>query len=321
MTKMKDLTGMTPFDRDLSGVLKGGLPTELINDIIEAQLELWPLAKANYERLSSTRRKPLSIGSLQGAAQWNPGRAGSTGASVDAKSISERKCFLCSENRPSEQFSLPWLEKWELLVNPFPILPVHFTIACKAHRPQAALPLDMAAMAEQAPDLAIFYNGAKSGASAPDHQHAQAVLKSELPLLRVAETIHPLERPGLMSSRDAGVELPFSFISAVISPDAKGMAALSALPSLGGTDPDSGLPSYKMMNTFFWMDGRTLRAVVVPRRAHRPECFGTAPGKMLVSPGAIDIAGILILPREEDFKAMNSTKAKEIYEEVCYPAS
>ncbi len=214
---------MRTLNSELSSLLDRGLHEELINDIIECQLDQWPMAADNYHRLSHSERKPLPLKAIRGSAQWNPARIVSTGAQTDAKYIAERKCFLCSENRPEEQFSIPWLGDWELLVNPFPILPVHFTIASLSHRPQGKLPLEMAAMAEQAPDLVIFYNGARSGASAPDHQHAQAVLSSELPLMRTVEAFHPLEEQRILGSNELGGEFPFLFYSAVVPPGPEGM--------------------------------------------------------------------------------------------------
>ncbi|MDE6682326.1 MAG: DUF4922 domain-containing protein, partial [Muribaculaceae bacterium] len=172
--------------------------TEEINCMVEQQLSIWPEARKNFDALTLIGRKPLKIGDMEVIAQHNPARIRSTGAKTDSESIKKRACFLCSVNRPGEQISFQWIPGWELLINPFPILPIHFTIVDKQHQPQDGIPLEMAIMAEQAPDLAIFYNGARAGASAPDHRHCQAVLKSELPLLKIAEKNHTSSLPSIV---------------------------------------------------------------------------------------------------------------------------
>lgn len=296
--------------------------TERINSIIEKQLAAWPEAKENYLRLHETERKRLQIGDVTFAAQWNPGRIKSTGAKVDAATVASRACFLCAANRPKEQVPIKLMEGWELLVNPYPIFPVHFTIVSERHRPQDEIPIEMAAMAEAMPSLAIFFNGARAGASAPDHAHVQAVLKQELPLLRIAEELHPAARAGFTTSREMEEEsdkkLPFYFVSAVITPDLEGMHTLAHIPDICGIDKKTHMGDKGLVNAFFWMgDDGLLRALVVPRGKHRPECYSTEPGSgMTVSPGAIDMAGIMILPRREDFDSIDADTAARIYEEV-----
>lgn len=298
------------------------LTTEDINCIIEAELVRWPLARENFMLLREASRKPLRLGSLEGGAQFNPARIRSTGAAVDSRSIESRPCFLCAHNRPAQQHAIPWMDGWELLVNPYPILPVHFTVASTAHRPQDAVPAEMAAMAEAVPDLVFFFNGAHAGASAPDHMHVQAVLKSELPLIRLIEKYHPVGKAAAVSSEQFGTELPFHFISAVISPDTNGMRTLARICTSFGIASD-GQKDPGLVNAYFWMDASgLLRAAIVPRKAHRPSCYSTEPGRgMTVSPGAIDMAGLLILPRHDDFDRIDEEKARAIYSEVAFADS
>ncbi len=294
--------------------------TEEINDLVEHQLSIWSEARKNFDALTLIGRKQLKIGDLGAIAQHNPARIRSTGAKTDAESIRKRECFLCAGNRPSEQISYEWLPGWELLVNPYPILPIHFTIVDKQHRPQDAIPLDMALMAEKAPDLAIFFNGARAGASAPDHRHCQAVLKSELPLLRLTERYHTQSLPSIISSEKFGLDLPFNFISAIITPDKEGMILLSLVTKIKGEDSLTGEADPGLVNAFFWMDSNgLLRIIVIPRRAHRPKCFyAEDETAMTVSPGALDMAGLMILPIERDYERINPDLARKIYEEVAF---
>ncbi|MDE5870194.1 MAG: DUF4922 domain-containing protein, partial [Muribaculaceae bacterium] len=239
---------------------------------------------------------------------------------TDSESIKKRACFLCASNRPQQQIAQNWLEGWELLLNPYPILPIHFTIVDCQHRRQDEIPLEMAVMAEKAPDLAIFYNGAKAGASAPDHRHCQAVLKTELPIIHLTEKHHLKEMPHIVSSTSFGLSLPFNFISAVITPDNEGMRNLYLMTRIKGIDRSSGQPDPDLVNAFFWIDSDgLLRIIVIPRRAHRPDMFyAQDETKMTVSPGALDMAGLLILPVENDYNRISPEIASRIYEEVAF---
>lgn len=286
---------------------------------IERQLQVWPLAKKNYDALMKVRRRPLKINDLEGAVQWNPARIVSTGADISKEAVNSRRCFLCKENRPKEQMAVTILEGWELLVNPYPIFPVHFTIASTEHIPQGRLPEDIVAVAERLPGMAVFFNGANAGASAPDHLHLQAVLKDELPLLRMAEKYHPVSRPGLVSSEDFGIELPFRFFSGVVAPKNPGIPTLMAGLNLGGPSENGRLNDQRFLNAFFWISEEgILRFVSVPRTSHRPACYYSEDDtKKLVSPGCIDMAGIIITPLEEDFCSLTPEDAAVIYSEVA----
>ncbi len=274
----------------------------ILQEVRDQQLALWPMARENYERLGLTERRQFSLGALDGAFQFNPGRIVSTGAKIDKASIEKRPCFLCKKNRPEEQLYEEIIPGWEFLVNPFPIFPLHFTIASTEHRPQNAIPLEMAAMAEKMPGMTIFYNGAKAGASAPDHMHCQAVKTSELPLMIY------LENGGDPS------KWPYRVDYAVITPDNAGMMNLKRMTELKGLEKTTGEPDADLVNAYFWIgqDG-LLHIAVIPRSAHRPDCYPD----LMVSPGAIDMAGIVILPRKEDFEKITEDDIRQIYSQTA----
>lgn len=295
------------------------MDTEMINTIVEHQLSVWPMAKKNFDALAQVKRRAVPVGDFPSYVQHNPGRIRSTGAKVDDASVKARKCFLCAANRPGEQISHPFIEGWELLVNPYPILPVHFTIPSLSHRPQDRIPVEMAAMAELMPDMALFFNGAKAGASAPDHMHCQAVLSRELPLVKITEKFHPVAAPSLMDSSEWNISLPFQFFSAIIRPDEEGMKLLSLLCRIGGIDSHTGQKESGLVNAFFWIDPHgLLRVAIIPRRAHRPECFGDSAEAFMVSPGALDMAGIVVTPRLVDFERIDSGLLSRIYSDVAF---
>ena len=295
------------------------LDHEAAKDYIEAQLEVWPLAKKNYDDLREVKRRPMKFGKLEGAVQCNPARIRSTGAKVDKASIEGRPCFLCEKNRPAEQLSMTILPGWQLLVNPYPILPVHFTIVSETHRPQDQAPTDIVAIAERLPGMAVFFNGAKAGASAPDHLHLQAVLKDELPLLRFVEQEMPSNGADTVTSvQTLGEGLPFSVYAGLVAMDDRAQTALQLSMALGGPDSEGKPLNQELVNKFFWIDDKGyLRFVIVPRAAHRPSCY-TAEGdaRRIVSPGAIDMAGIIVAPRIEDFERLTEEEIDKIYSEV-----
>ena len=294
---------------------------EELNDFIEAQLEVWDEARERYHNLGKTERKRFKIGDFEGFFQFNPARIVSTGAKIDNGALRERACFLCPENRPDCQVSLPVAEGWDFLLNPFPIFPVHFTIASRLHVPQRNFPFDAILFADRFPELAVFFNGSKAGASAPDHCHLQAVLKSELPLVRFIEENHPVSEPGIKSSLEYDKRLPFTVYSAVVPPTAEGEGILRKMASITGSDEKTGVPDPGLRNIVVWKDSATglLRMSVIPRKAHRPSCyFEPEDKKILVSPGTIDMCGIVVVPRRGDFERLDDSTIEKIFSEVAF---
>lgn len=303
------------------------LTTEDINTFIENQLLVWPLAKQNYDALANVERRLLQIGSLPLALQFNPARMISTAANTDAAKNGKRPCFLCKENRPDVQMGIDFLPGWELLVNPYPVFPVHLVIASTTHRPQESVPFEIVEAAEKLPGMAVFFNGATAGASAPDHIHMQAVLKDELPLLRFVETLHPDCEYGLKTSGKLMPGLPYLFVSGVVAPGNEGMATLLAGLKMGGPSSDGKLTEPSLVNTFFWKEeGRPMRFIVVPRIKHRPSCYFASDDNTsgvthrMTSPGCIDMVGVYILPREKDFREITSEELSQIFSEVALPS-
>lgn len=291
-------------------------------DFINGELAVWPMAKENYVSLGKTKRRRMDIGSLTIGVQCNPARIRSTGADIRKSAIEGRKCFLCSANRPAEQHSLLFDEHFEILLNPFPIFPVHFTIPSFRHEPQAAPPVEMLSLADRLRGLTVFFNGAHAGASAPDHLHLQAVATEELPLMRFVEENHLEGQKPVKASYELADNLPFLFYSGIIQPTPEGIKVLRLLMSLTGRD-EEGNPDPGLVNSFIWFSDKIgrIRFVAVPRRAHRPSCyFKEDDTRIVVSPGAVDMAGVLILPREEDYQKITVDDISKIYSEVAYPS-
>lgn len=261
--------------------------TEL-KEFFNEQLSKWKLAKDNYASLENVYKKPFEIGKFKGIVQCNPQRIASTLAKTDKESIKERKCFLCSCNRPKEQMSKEILPGWELLVNPYPILSFHFTIANKNHEPQRLNLETGKRLAEKMPGMVVFYNDDGAGASAPDHGHYQAVAIGDLPLIQLIEK-------GSLSERDLK-DLPFQIM-------------------FNEVFENSEIP----VNAYCWKNesNNTVQSVIIPRKRHRPNSFYLDPPyRRGVSPGAIDMAGVIVTPFEEDFFRLDNDDILKIYQEV-----
>lgn len=281
-------------------------------DYIDSQLAEWPLAKANYQALGKTERRSLQLGDLIVGIQHNPARIVSTAAKTDAKTLSERPCFLCKENRPPQQVGMEIADGWELLLNPYPIFPTHFTIVSKKHLPQEGLSLDMVTMAEKLPGHTIFYNGKHAGASCPDHLHCQAVKTHELPLMQLIEKRHDPESGVVATPKSLNLDMPFGFVSVIITPDLDGMSQLANIENtIGKNFIEEG-----KLNAFVWIDGKgLLRICAIPRNMHRPSCYGAEDGQHLISPGCIDMAGVIIAPLKRDYDSLSEEDIREIYRE------
>ena len=281
-------------------------------EFIDAQLAEWPLARENYQALGRTERRSIQIGDLTVGIQHNPARIVSTAAKTDAKTLAERPCFLCRENRPPQQTGVEIAEGWELLLNPYPIFPTHFTIVSKKHQPQEGFPLDMVAMAERLPGHTVFFNGRHAGASCPDHLHCQAVKTYELPLMELIERSHSLENGRVATETSLGQDVPFKFQSIIITPDLDGMSELASIEETVGKE-------YIMegrLNAFVWIDRKgLLRVCSMPRNAHRPSFYGTGEGQHLISPGCIDMAGVIIAPLKRDYDTLTEEDVRQIYRE------
>ena len=287
-----------------------------ISRFFNRQLEVWTDARHRFRDLKHVETRQFSD---QLKLQWNPARIVSTGAKIDKKTLGERPCFLCDKNRPKEQMSKQIDEKFHLLVNPFPILPVHFTIPARKHQPQLIYKNygEMHRFISLHSDLMVFYNGPKCGASAPDHLHFQAGTNGILPLQtnwqrlsrNLTDIISLNDEEKISEVRDFIVP---AFV--IISKSAESDEAL--FRRLYKAMPQRGDETEPMMNIISWRKGEEFISVVIPREKHRPEAyFAEGDAQFVVSPGALDMSGLIITPREEDFRKLTEEKALSLLQE------
>ena len=287
-----------------------------ISRFFNRQLEVWTDARHRFRDLKHVETRQFSD---QLKLQWNPARIVSTGAKIDKKTLGERPCFLCDKNRPKEQMSKQIDEKFHLLVNPFPILPVHFTIPARKHQPQLIYKNygEMHRFISLHSDLMVFYNGPKCGASAPDHLHFQAGTNGILPLQTNWQRLSRNLTDIISLNDEEKISVVRDFIVpafVIISKSAESDEAL--FRRLYKTMPQRGDETEPMMNIISWRKGEEFISVVIPREKHRPEAyFAEGDAQFVVSPGALDMSGLIITPREEDFRKLTEEKALSLLQE------
>ena len=72
-----------------------------------------------------------------------------------------------------------------------------------------------------------------------------------------------------------------------------------------------------MMNIAGFYKEKTWRLVIFPRRKHRPDAFfKEGEARVVVSPGVIDLGGLLITPVQKDFERLDAATVESIYREV-----
>jgi SpoIID/LytB domain protein len=310
---------------------------EEVNEFFDKQLIQWEDTRKRYEQLRQILTRDLPLNETGLAAQFNPARIVSTGADIRKESIAKRSCFLCAAHRPQEQASLETEGRYTLLVNPYPILPQHFTVVTRHHLPQRILPQieTLVHMAASLPQWMFFYNGPECGASAPDHAHLQAGTRGITPFERYRKEyeesmkrvfpVHPSLQEELGDeytgeSQDTGIYLLKEYVcpAFLIRADRQETAVAlfrrlySALPC------PKGSPEAPVNVLCAREEDGSLRCLVFPRGKHRPDCYyAEGDEQLLISPGALDMAGLLITPRETDFQRVTPERGAEILREVC----
>ena len=298
---------------------------DILFKFVGDQLSRWPLACDNYRALKNVRVREVETGGLTVKLQFNPARIISSAARLDKADIAKRKCFLCRENRPAEQDMLKFEgrkgKKYHILVNPYPIFTDHLVIAAVRHTDQSIWHryVDMLDLARKYDGFTFFYNGPRSGASAPDHHHFQAAPKGLIPLCEDVD--RSLEGSGLTyvaSVQDARLYHYEKFTTGVFvirSETAKSAAKLfyrlldCAEVRDGDTEPQ--------FNLFTYHTGTEFRSVVIFRRSHRSHhYFSEGPDHLTMSPGCADMGGMFIVPVEAEYEKITPELLSEMIAEV-----
>ncbi|MFO7370005.1 MAG: DUF4922 domain-containing protein [Bacteroidales bacterium] len=290
-----------------------------IDTFFQQQLGNWVMAREHYNDLRQVRQKSFAFDGYNIEAQYNPRRMISSSARVDEKSIRERPCFLCRQNRPAEQLELPFEEDYLILLNPYPVFEKHFTIPSVGHQPQEirerfGVMLNLAAYMQ---DFALIYNGPRCGASAPDHFHFQAVEKKELPMVRDFNAMRntrllAVARGVKVFGWNDYLRYPVTFTGANRNDLERFFDRLYLV-----LQREMNTLEEPMMNVLTCHTGEDWVVHVFLREKHRPSQYFESAGKqILLSPASIDMSGVLIMPRENDFNKITINDIKDIYSQV-----
>ena len=280
------------------------------------QLEIWEVPNLNYQQLSHVKTKQL--GDIE--AQFNPARIVSTGANIDKKAIAERPCFLCNANRDNRQMSKILECGLELLINPFPILPMHFTLPTRRHQPQSVATLfpKIYSLLDDYADIMVFYNGPRCGASAPDHAHLQGGTSGLLPIQKCWQRFCRSLKTVYSCGEGEQISLITEYVVPAFVIQSKSAKCEAQLFDKLYKALDKEAGSEAMLNIVAWRQEDNHITVVFPRRKHRPDCYyAEGAEQLLASPGALDMAGLMILPRKDDFETITQERAEAVLREVA----
>lgn len=292
--------------------------------LLEQQKTVWELLKKNYAGLEKIHIKNFNFNDIRIRLQFNPGRIRSTSAKVDPESIKERKCFLCIENLPDEQMGIPFNDDFLILCNPFPIFKEHFTIVNKMHVPQTIFGnfLTFLQMVKELGDkLTVFYNGPKCGASAPDHMHFQAGSKGVMPIEseydsskeKFGKIIYEEGNAGLFAVDDNLRKMFFLEGAEEKEIESVFYKLIGKMQELLGIDDEP------MLNIVGMYENNKWKLIIFPRAKHRPDYFFLNDSdKIMISPASVDMSGLMIVPRDEDFEKIDKEKIIKIFDQVCF---
>jgi hypothetical protein len=311
------------IDHQIESIISSNDYVSAADYLFNSQLNSWELLKKNYDALRNVQTQSFWFNGFKLKTQFNPERLKSTSAEVDEGSIKKRECFLCVDNLPEEQKGVLLPQNYLLLCNPYPIFPQHFTIASLNHKPQEISEsfsefLDITRLFS--PKYILVYNGPACGASAPDHLHFQAGTESFMP---IEIDIQQLKNDYGKIVREDEI-ITVSFIDdglrklILIESAEQKMIEKSFRKFIKAYENLSKVQPEPMMNIICNYDKEFGWGVIILLRSkHRPECFYKNDSeKMLISPAAIDLGGMVVIPREEDFIRIDEKLLQQIVKEV-----
>jgi ATP adenylyltransferase/5',5'''-P-1,P-4-tetraphosphate phosphorylase II len=305
----------------IEDLLKEKSSVEILTDFINQQVRDWPLANGNFKGLEKVKEKEFSFDGFKMKVQFNPERIRSSAAKVDQKSIENRDCFLCLDKLPPEQGGIAQGKDFVILVNPFPIIPQHFTILKVDHVDQSFMDNleGMLSLAKDMEGYTFFYNGPKCGASAPDHMHFQAGSNGFMPV--EAEYFSMKKQAELLlKSNETEVRAFHHYLRKMISVESTKAKELVKIvndfyESFSILQPEEKEP---MLNVICFYTGEKYIMHLFPRKLHRPtQYFAEGEDQILISPASVDFGGVFITPRQEDFEKITADDIEDIFNQVC----
>jgi len=308
---------------DLQDIISatGQTAGQILTQFAEDQKQSWPLAATNYTGLSSVEEKQFDFGGFVVKVQFNPERIRSSAAKVDTASIAARKCFLCDENRPAEQKAIGCGDRFQILVNPFPIFHRHFTVSSLAHTDQLFFEniAEMLQIAKNMEGFTVFYNGPECGASAPDHLHFQAGENGFMPIEAEFDRLKTYKNNLLSETGSTKIWAFENYLRRMISIETnnfdEGVRAIQFFTAkFHEFQPEKKEP---MLNVLCYFSDAKWTVHLFPRKLHRPsQFFAEGEKQILLSPASVDFGGVFITPRKEDFDKLTAADIAVIFEQV-----
>ncbi|HAC14421.1 MAG TPA: DUF4922 domain-containing protein [Bacteroidetes bacterium] len=311
--------------------------------LLKQQHDTWPLLQKGASTLGMVVVREIEFDGFSMKLQFNPGRIVSSSAKVDAKSIAERKCFLCLENLPTEQKGViagddtlnesendvTDASNYVVLVNPFPIFPEHFTIPHQSHVPQRIAD-SIGTMLDITRDMGsrytLFYNGPRCGASAPDHLHFQAGDRGFMTIDSTWEQLVQKHGKWIRETSDIRIAKVddglrrFVVIESSVRDEAlKSFNKLyrkfeSLNWQIHPNEPDIEEP---MLNILCSFEQSKWRLIIFLRKKHRPtQFFAEGDDKILFSPASVDFGGVCITPVEKDFNSITREDLTDMFNQL-----
>jgi hypothetical protein len=288
--------------------------------LVNHQKANWPLAATNYPSLKLARTRTLSFGHFRIDCQFNPERIRSSAANTDASAIEARPCFLCETNRPEEQSGIPFGEDYVILCNPFPIFPYHLTIPLNRHEPQQITGHigEFLRLTSELQEFVVFYNGPKCGASAPDHFHFQAGIRDVLPVEDELAGLLQENSTELVSTPHGTIYSIENYLRRMVCFSSSNIELLEHWINTAISVLHASAPGEEpMLNLLAWYSAGNWQVILFPRAAQRPrEYYADDFDRLLVSPAAVELGGLIILPREEDFFRIREEDLISIFSQV-----
>jgi hypothetical protein len=296
----------------------------MCSELFSQQIFNWQEFAAAHMAMKGAWLREITSGPHRLLVQFNQGRTGSATADLGESAVRNRPCFLCVQNLPAAQKAVLYRKNFLVLVNPYPIFAPHFTVAHVNHEPQELIG-HVGALLSLSHDLgesfSVFYNGPRCGASAPDHHHFQVCPADTIP---VEKAWDEGERD-IMLTDTGGLSFGVLRLLGRIALFMEGgdsvalEAFLKRLVAVMGEALDTG--EEPMLNIICKHKGGRWRLLLFPRRKHRPDAyFREGEGSVLVTPGTVEMGGLLITIREEDFLKITPALAEDIYREVSLAA-
>jgi hypothetical protein len=280
---------------------------EQIEQLLQTQVRAWPRLQRGVEGLAQSQTRRVRIDWFDVFIRHIPHRVTSTTAAVDRESIAKRPCFLCAGNLDPEEEGIEFGNGFTIYFNPFPIVERHLTIVHREHALQriAGQFGNMLDIAAALPGYFVIYNGPECGASAPDHMHFQAGLRTLFPIEKDTARLNGLTVPNYARNvlMFRGTDR-----SALIH---RMERAIELLAEVTGKRPEP------LINIALFFEAKQWTAYLFPRGKHRPAVFHT--GELTVSPASIDLCGIFVVPLAKDFERINAESIAAIFREVTLP--